>query len=157
MIITGPSVRALAKKRRRCRVDSSAQSMSSMITTSGPFALARSSNIVTASMSRSLIVSSASDGLVRDPVLRRRHSTLCRMLGRSAHALLAADQQPAPPAHSTAQRLPDLPVALGQSGEVALALIGHGLVGVDVDQAHFEPLFFWILSVDRTREKLSCS
>ena len=42
MIITEASVKARARNRSRWRVDSSAQWMSSMITTSGPFSLARS-------------------------------------------------------------------------------------------------------------------
>jgi hypothetical protein len=62
------------------------------------------------------LFATASDGLVRNPVLGRRNSTLCRMLGRSADALLAAGQQPAPPAHSAAQSLPDLPVAFESVG-----------------------------------------
>jgi hypothetical protein len=74
---------------------------------------------------------------VRDPVLGRRHSTIYWMLGGSVNALLTPRHQPAPPAHSTAQRQPDLPVALNQSGDVSFVLIRQNLVGVVVDQAHF--------------------
>ena len=62
MIITGASVKARARKRSTWRVDSSAQWMSSMITTRGPFSLARSKSMVTVSKSCSRMVSSGSDG-----------------------------------------------------------------------------------------------
>ena len=60
MIITGASVSARARKRSRCRVDSSAQWMSSMITTSGPSSVARSHSMVIASNNCSRIDSDPS-------------------------------------------------------------------------------------------------
>jgi hypothetical protein len=56
------------------------------------------------------------------------------------NALLAPRHHPAPPAHSTAQRQPDLPVVLGQVGKVTFPLVAHCLVAVVVDQAHFSLL-----------------
>jgi DNA polymerase-4 len=52
-------------------------------------------------------------------------------------ALLETRQQPAPPAHATAKRAPDVTVVLSKSSRIAFPLIRQELVGVVADQAHF--------------------
>src|SRR5215218_295685 len=66
MIMIGASVKARARKRSMWRVDSSAQWMSSMITTSGPCSLARSHSMATASNSWSRKDSAAGGCPVED-------------------------------------------------------------------------------------------
>jgi hypothetical protein len=58
------------------------------------------------------------------------------MLGGRVNALCTPGLEPPPPAHSTAQRQPDLPVVLSQSGDVPLVLIRQNPVAVVIDQAH---------------------
>jgi hypothetical protein len=65
--------------------------------------------------------------------------TVSGAFGDCINALLPVKmrQEPAPPAHSTIERLPNEAVLLGHPGELAFPLIRKELVGVVVVQSHF--------------------
>jgi len=64
---------------------------------------------------------------------------VCGAFGDCTDALLPPKlrHEPAPPAHSTIQRLPNEAVLLSHPGELAFPLIRQELVGVVVVQSHF--------------------